>query len=326
MERAQAEAATWLARLDAGSADPAAFEAWRDADPLHRVAYAQAVAAWEAIGHARLPDGELPVAAPAEQGDATPGFSRRSLMRAAALALPLAIGGGFAWQMMTGPAHAATAVGEQRRFHPVPGLTVMLNTSSAIRWQMRDDYCELWLDSGEAALLLPGETLRHVLLHCGDHTLMLGAGEYNVRRREGQGDDGQTDEVLVLSGAARLATADRSAPASRAHARDGQILHLSPAATDVSAAPAQAMDAASAWRRGEVVFNGETLGTAIAEYNRYLDRPLVIRDPAVRALRIGGRFETLQPDSFVAAISSTFDLKATVGQGQIVIERNSAAQ
>ncbi|MFC4254418.1 DUF4880 domain-containing protein [Altererythrobacter xixiisoli] len=325
MERAQAEAATWLARLDAGSADPAAsedriaFEAWRDADPLHRVAYAQAVAAWEAIGRARLPESDQRQIEPVAQAEATPSFSRRSLMRAAALALPLAIGGGFAWQMMTGPAYAATAVGEQRRFHPVPGLTVMLNTSSSIRWQMRDEYCELWLDTGEAALLLPGERLKHVLLHCGDHTLMLGAGEYNIRRR-----DGQAGEVLVMSGAARVAAATPAGPAARASG--GQILHLTPVATDVSTAPAQAVDAASAWRRGEVVFSGETLGTAIAEYNRYLDRPLVITDPAVRALRIGGRFETLQPDSFLTAISSTFGLQVKPGDGVIVIERNSSGQ
>ncbi len=283
------------------------------------MAYAQALAAWEAIDRLQAPvDVGRVVAdsrAVAENHAATSTLSRRSLLRAAAMALPVIAGGGLLWQMMDGPAYAATATGEQRRFNPVPGITLVLNTSSRIGWQMSDDYCELWLEQGEAALVLSGGTLKKALLHCGDRTLFLGTGEYNLRRH----DDG-TGEVLVLAGNARIA----GSPASGASATagEGKRIQLSSVATRVEAAPLPAVDAASAWRRGEVVFSGETLGAAIGEYNRYLDRKLVIDDPAVRALRIGGRFETLRPDSFLSAIASTFDLKAVDRPETILIERN----
>lgn len=47
------QAVGWLIRLDAGTADIEAFEAWRSADPRHASAFAQMAAIWKRTGELR---------------------------------------------------------------------------------------------------------------------------------------------------------------------------------------------------------------------------------------------------------------------------------
>ena len=47
------EAAHWLARLDAGTARPEEFEAWRAADLRHAAAFAQVAGVWSQLGEVR---------------------------------------------------------------------------------------------------------------------------------------------------------------------------------------------------------------------------------------------------------------------------------
>ncbi len=37
-----------------------------------------------------------------------------------------------------------------------------------------------------------------------------------------------------------------------------------------------------AWQSGEIVFDGMPLGRAVAEFNRYLDRKIIVGDPSDR--------------------------------------------
>lgn len=299
----QAQAADWLVRLDAGTADRTAFEAWRDADPRHAVAFAQATQAWDQIALA----GSNRVAAPGRRES----LNRRSLLRAASVALPV-VGGGLALFafLRDDRAYAATAVGERRRFEPVPGVTVELNTDSRVAWRQRGELVDVWLERGEAAVLV-GRAIDGLRLHIGEEAVLLGPGFYNARA------DDVRRQLIVLEGGARVQSASS---VSRDVVGEGQGVTLNTPVTRI--VPVE-VASATAWRRGEIVFSGEPLQTAVAEYNRYLDRKLIIADPEVAGIRIGGRFETLRPEPFLAALAGSFDLKATPRGDVIVIERNS---
>jgi transmembrane sensor len=69
------------------------------------------------------------------------------------------------------------------------------------------------------------------------------------------------------------------------------------------------------------VFDQITLGEAIAEFNRYNDRKLVITDPEAASLRIGGSFAPSNIDGFVRLLEQGFGLQAERGTSQIVISR-----
>lgn len=300
----QAEAAEWLVRLDAGTADEAAFAAWRAADPRRAVAFAQAQAAWEAVERTRV-----------ERRAPSAGlFSRRALLRAAGVAGPIvAVGGGAVVLAGRSRAWAATEIGDRRRFEARPGVTIELNTDSRIGWGRGGEICELWLEKGEAAVLVDGVRAGGALLHCGGRALLLIPGEYNMRIR---GDGGV---LTVVEGAARPRGGGPVVAS-------GQTASLRPGAVAVAETTPATSQTIAAWRKGEVVFSGQMLAEAVAEYNRYLDRKLVIEDPAVGRLRIGGRFETVRPRSFLKALESGFDIVATAQGDAVVLRKKSTGR
>ena len=67
-----------------------------------------------------------------------------------------------------------------------------------------------------------------------------------------------------------------------------------------------------AWTTGRLAFQGEKLSTVIAEINRYNRRKLVITNPDIAGLRIGGRFPTTDPDGFARMLDRTFGIKSHV--------------
>jgi len=65
------------------------------------------------------------------------------------------------------------------------------------------------------------------------------------------------------------------------------------------------------WQLGVLIFHGETLAEAVAEFNRYNERRLVIRDPAIANMRLGGTFQAHDLDGFIDALETLFSLRAT---------------
>jgi transmembrane sensor len=55
---------------------------------------------------------------------------------------------------------------------------------------------------------------------------------------------------------------------------------------------------AIAWTRNEIAFDGETVASVVAEFNRYNRIQIVVEDPAVAALPITGVFHTFDIQSF----------------------------
>lgn len=228
------------------------------------------------------------------------------LLRAAAAVGPVAIVG-VGWFALGGQgrAHASTGVGDRRRFEARPGLTVELNTDSRISWSRHGDPAALWLERGEAAILVDPLRTNGAVLHCADRALVLSEGRYNIRDTRGGG------ALTVLEGAARLRDADRTVVA-------GQTVSLGREGARVAPTPIETTEAIAAWRRDEIVFSGQTLAVAVSEYNRYLDRKLVLEDPTLGARRIGGRFETVRPESFLTALNEGFGIHS-VNQGDVII-------
>jgi transmembrane sensor len=76
------------------------------------------------------------------------------------------------------------------------------------------------------------------------------------------------------------------------------------------------------WTDGLLVFEGETLEKATEEFNRYNRRQLVITDPKLARIQIGGTFQPRDLDSFVASLERSFDVQAVSdgpkGEGQTV--------
>jgi ferric-dicitrate binding protein FerR (iron transport regulator) len=83
----------------------------------------------------------------------------------------------------------------------------------------------------------------------------------------------------------------------------------------VTKVPPDALAQRLAWARihqkdGWIAFQGETLETVAAEFNRHNGRRLVMGDAATAQLRVGGKFHLTDLDGFLAALEVTHGVKA----------------
>lgn len=301
-EVAEKQAAAWLARHEAGTIDEAAFEAWRSADPAHAVAFVRALAAWNAAG------------GPMAQAGSSLLTRRRVLFSAAAFgAAGLVAAGGFATQAYAWDS-ARSRIGETRRVILPDGSRAMLNTDSVLQWRFSRDERSLWIERGEVALeLQDGLSARIEGL---GRVAMLSAGRFNVRLEIGSMD------VTVLRG---QAVAGDGAPGTGGRdgiaARSTEGLLLSAARPSVRAASAEQLATTVAWQQGEILFDNEPLQSAVREYNRYLDRKIVIADPGITDTLVGGRFTTRDPEGFLFALHRGLGIRITPREGSFVLTR-----
>jgi len=304
-----AEAADWLAALDGGSASEDAFAAWRDADPRHASAFAQVAATWGQLAGLR---GLAGTGAPAPHAEPTVErpSRRRFLAQAAAAATVLAAGGGAALWLRDPRHQVVTATGE-RRTVPLPdGSTMELNTDTRLAWAFADAGRAVWILQGEAALTVAADAARPFLVHAGDAIARLNAGRFNVRLR----DEGA--EFMALIGNGRI----DAARATLALAPDRTVRA---GADGLRAAAITTVEANNlvAWQSGEIVFDGISLASAVDEFNRYLGRKMVVDDPAISAIRLGGRFHIDDPRGFLDALRTGFGIRANDQGGQTLLTR-----
>jgi transmembrane sensor len=187
------------------------------------------------------------------------------------------------------------------------GTRADLNTDSRLSWRFTSRTRRVWLERGEAALEVSRDNQARPFLVNGEQSeVELAQGVFNARlRRSGL-------EVVVMSGEAAAGGASPAVVGeSLLVGREGFTRRqLTPAA----------MDAAAAWRRGEIIFNGDTLGAAVAEYNRYLTAKIEIADPDVAELRLGGRFMTRDPSAFLESVRTAFGVRVeTADDGAVTL-------
>lgn len=311
-ERIDAEAADWHAAIDCGTADREAFERWRSSDPAHALAFMRLAQVDADLAYLRQSGlGERPLAD--EPPPAPPPLGRRKLLTIGGMGVVTAGLGGLGWSIAAAAHSAETAVGERRRIVLAKGIAIELNTDSRVEWRHGDRLYDIRLLRGEVMVerAAGSESCR---LHCGRSEIDVAAGARINARSARSGV-----AVSVLEGGAALRTPGRIgaiplAPLRKATIADGAPPALSPLS------PIEA-GAVTAWQQGQLHFNGENLETAVAEYNRYLPRPIVIADPAIRQVRLGGRFSATDPTEFCRALKEIYGVTAKVEPDRIRLTR-----
>lgn len=78
------------------------------------------------------------------------------------------------------------------------------------------------------------------------------------------------------------------------------------------------------WRKGLVHFENTSLGDALVELERYGSTGLVVRDPAVAAMPIGGSFQVTRPDEFARMVRQILPVRLVpreAGKFEITLQR-----
>ena len=302
-------AAQWFARMDSGEGDHAAFDAWRTADPRHAAAFARIYASMRQMEKLRAltaPEPEVVVSSPGHP-------SRRLILKMGGVAAAVAVTSlvGLAVLSLTnGRAEAATRVGERKAIVFPDGGELELNTDSRAAWKFKGKDRALWLKRGEVAVRLPLGS-GTVDLRAGPHSARLGPGEYIARLRDDSLD------VITLAGTAVVQSA--GATPVNVSARQAAIITKD----HERIRPVSASDLAflTGWRTDELVLNGQVLSEVVEEYNRYLDRKIIIANPEIGAIQLGGRLTNRDPARLLAGLEVSFGIHVTQQDNTIILSR-----
>jgi transmembrane sensor len=306
------DASRWLAARDAGATSPAQtaeFNRWLAADIRHRVAYLRLEANWHRI--ARLKE-----LRPLDR-DVDPDLLKERRPRAhwrfaAAAALLLAVGAGALWLQKSGWQTYETRVGVFSRIVLEDGSVIDLNTNSEVHVRLGDERREVRLTRGEGRFQVAHDTSRPFVVAANQAAVRAVGTAFTVRLR-----DASQVEVVVAEGKVAIAAphvADSPPLAA------GEAAVVQPGHVSVTQVSPQALEQRLAWTGGRLEFRGEPLAQAVAEFNRYNVRQIRLANPSLGALRVGGNFKATDPESFAAALASTFKLHVdSAGTDDIVL-------
>lgn len=222
-----------------------------------------------------------------------PSWTRASFRLAARLVLllPVALG---AWGGEVAPALQTytTGIGELRRVVLGQHAVANLNTRTVITVVRTPNSCEIELKSGEALFDIRRNDARRVHLTAGRVRVDADASAFSVRLREPD----QVD-VLVRRGGVTLAILSETFNLTVNHK-----VQVSPKGVTLEPIDEAEMQRRFQWTTGYLSFEGETLEEVAEEFNRYNPQRLVVEDGAIRQLRIGGNYNSTDPEGFAAAL------------------------
>ncbi len=307
-EDIEAEAARWVWRLDRDGRAPeleAQLEAWLAGDARRRGAFLKAESVWTLLDRARE-TGSRPLARPARS------VSRRALLAGAGGAIAAAMVG--AGVLILREERFSTGLGEVRRVPLGDGSAVAINTASAVEVAFRPTQRTVRLREGEAWFQVAHDVQRPFVVEAGPVRVRAVGTAFSVRRRANGAD------VLVTEGVVEVWAEGAARPPARLKAGQGAFVDAT-AVVRPALAGSEAVDRKLEWRYGKIDLAGETLGEAVADFNRYNDRKLVIADPGIAGERLYGAFNTSGPDAFAAAVGASLGVEVEVRDSEIILGR-----
>ncbi|MFT4198518.1 MAG: FecR domain-containing protein, partial [Pseudoxanthomonas sp.] len=235
-------------------------------------------------------------------------------LAAAGLCLAAGVAAGLGWRANSRVERAdfASAVGQLRQVSLADGSQATLSSGSRIEVALRRGRRDIALDAGEAVFHAAKDPDRPFVVSAGARRVTAVGTVFAVRR------DGQDLRVVVTEGLVRLdADPDGAGPSTLLPA--GSIALAGPHGVLVRSVPLAQAQQTLDWQRGLLRFDDVPLAEAVAEFNRYSARPLVIGDDAAGALRVGGSFQWANSEGFVRLLERGFPVRAERRPDRIVL-------
>ena len=297
------------ARESDSEADWQEAYAWVETDPAHGYAFAKIEASWELTGRlseSRMPIDPEEVAGPAGRFEAL--FSRRTIAALAAAAV-IGIVGTVSLQKWLAVERYRTPVGEERLINLADGSKLRLNTNSAVEVALRPEKRFVHLVRGEARFDVAHDKQRPFVVQAGSVSFRALGTAFNVRYKD------DLTELTVISGRVGVSEDGQRKAAVNA----GSFAAIRGGSVGVTKLSKDQIARHTQWEQGLIQFNGETLEQAVAEFNRYRTKPLVVGSPQIASLRIGGTFRANASDLFVKTLGQSFGIRAIPGDDGVLL-------
>lgn len=243
-----------------------------------------------------------------------------------------------------------TMVGEQKTIDLADGSTVLLNADSQLVVSLSKATRDIWLQKGEAHFDVAKDKARPFNVYATNGRVQAVGTAFSVDVAD------ESLEVLVTEGRIKLGFIEPEVAnaelgtvfmdgsvANQAYSQKledvaymsageyinvDSIADMATARVDVTRqlrhlSPSE-ISAKEAWKSGEIMFNGESLKEVVKQLKRYNTTDIVITDPSIAELTIGGRFKWNHLDSLMQNLELNFNLEVRkTDDGKLVISRKT---
>ena len=206
----------------------------------------------------------------------------------------------------------STALGEHKSIAMEDGSELVLNTSSIASVEITKGSRSVAIHHGEALLNVAADP-RKLVVHLATIDLETGAPARAHLRLDPDG----TTRVDMLEGEGWVRPAGAATQSATVlgrfqpiHVKAGSSFSLHYDVRIVEQLDASEVSRRLAWTQGRVILAGESLRDAVAEFNRYNRRQLIIGDESVANLPTGGTFDATEIDTFVRSLHQLFHVRA----------------
>jgi transmembrane sensor len=207
----------------------------------------------------------------------------------------------------------STRLGEQKPALLTDLSKVLLNTDSQLEVDYSAKQRRIHLLKGEAYFEVKHDVTRPFLVYAGRNIVRAVGTAFTVRLNKAG------VEVIVTQGNVKLssledgtATPAKDLPSSAIRVADvaaGQRAVISEQVESIQPIAPIDIERKLSWREGVLAFSGEPLEQVVAEVRRYTPVTIVISDPAIRNLRIGGYFKVGETDAMLQALETSFGIR-----------------
>lgn len=208
-----------------------------------------------------------------------------------------------------------TPVGALETTSLADGSEATLSSDSRIVVALSGRERRIELERGEAFFHAAKDPARPFVVAAAGHQAIAVGTRFAVRR------DADGVRVVVTEGLVRLESAPGPdglrQPTTLLPA--GSVALASAHGVVVQSGTVDQARQALSWRDGFLAFHDTSLAAAAAEFNRYNARKIVIADPSVGALRVGGSFRWANAEAFVRLLEQGFPVRAEYGDAAIVL-------
>lgn len=221
----------------------------------------------------------------------------------------------IAWQLSPWgyqPGQYYTGIGEQRIIELADHSRVALDARTRVAVHYTNESRTIELLEGQAQFSVAKDPTRPFRVQAGDHTVVALGTVFTVEFTDHQFRvammHGRVAVVPLKPGAEAAPVMDRSLQDNGSGTNAGTVelvageeLEIGRDGRPTLIAGAD-LEAATAWRKGKVVFRTERLADAVRRMNRYSHVQLEIDDPALADETVSGVFEAGDTQGFIAGV------------------------
>jgi transmembrane sensor len=256
----------------------------------------------------------------------SPGRSRRRplFFLSATASLLVALAGFWIAHTSGGPKTYSTGIGGFQRIVLEDQSAIELNTNSEVRVALSPQLRKVELVRGEASFEVAHDTSRPFVVSAG-HTAVRAVGtKFDVQRLENSVEVTVDEGKVAIGSPSLLEMKVDVLQTTLPQLTAGQSALASGSGVTLKELPKREMARKLAWQNQMLVFDGDTLADVVAQFNRYNARQLIITDPTLATLQIGGYFRPTNLDAFTNALQSDFGIRVDTDDNRIKLAAATA--